>query len=184
MMVVPCCTGSMSKQNGVKRALIHVGDPSKSAQDLPPGSLSWTLSCDDEYIVTAFQQPAHRPCWGYRVREADRWVPHVGCFTAPVEPFCDPVVLLIHAVAQDKKLYHAVINIVNLQGCFSSSHVALAGIAECRRLSGQAQAACSVCSMAGTCHGMHGHSWPLSEQPSDHEAWHIKVVQICDCTTG
>ena len=54
--------------------LHHAGDPSKSTEDLPPGSLTWTLSCDDEYIVTAFQQPAHRPCWGYRVREADRWV--------------------------------------------------------------------------------------------------------------
>ena len=82
------------------------GDPSRSAQDLPPGSLSWTLSCDDEYIVTAFQQPAHRPCWGYRVQEADRWVPHVGCFTVPPEPFCDPTVLFLHAVAHGKKLSH------------------------------------------------------------------------------
>lgn len=78
--------------------LQHAGDPSLSAQDLPPGSLSWTLSCDDEYIVTAFQQPAHRPCWGYRVREADRWVPRVGCFAVALESFsASKAVLSQHA---------------------------------------------------------------------------------------
>lgn len=55
------------------RVCCCAGDP--SLQGLQPQDMSWTISCDQETVVTAFPlapcRPA-RPCWGYSLQEADR----------------------------------------------------------------------------------------------------------------
>ena len=46
------------------------GDPEKKG--LEEEDLTWTLQCDDEFMVTAFTLPAPEPTWGYVVTEAAR----------------------------------------------------------------------------------------------------------------
>ena len=41
--------------------------------------MSWTISCNQETVVTAFSLPSSHParaCWGYALQEADRQAPH------------------------------------------------------------------------------------------------------------
>ncbi|KAK9827696.1 hypothetical protein WJX81_001407 [Elliptochloris bilobata] len=46
------------------------GDPGRS--DLAPEEMTWTVRCDDEFVVTAVRLPAAQPSWAFVVQEADR----------------------------------------------------------------------------------------------------------------
>ncbi len=70
----PQQAGSSQQANGSAPATapaVLSGDPTR--QDLSVQEMCWTISCDQETVVTAFPiQNPHHPSWGYALQEADR----------------------------------------------------------------------------------------------------------------
>ncbi|KAK9862524.1 hypothetical protein WJX84_006099 [Apatococcus fuscideae] len=66
----PQKAGFDARANTRPLPLPRPGDPTQ--QNLDPGSLTWTIQCDDEFMVTAFTLPAPEPTWAYTIIEADR----------------------------------------------------------------------------------------------------------------
>ncbi len=52
------------------------GDPSRT--DIKVQSMVWTIRVDHEYYVRAAPLKHRQPCFGYLIREADRWVGGLG----------------------------------------------------------------------------------------------------------
>jgi hypothetical protein len=51
---------------------VAAGDPSRS--DVAPEDMTWTIRCDETYVVTAARLARNPAAFGYLLRESDRCV--------------------------------------------------------------------------------------------------------------